>query len=267
MIRAYRKLSAPRVVGLISGTSADAIDAALVEIHPDRMQLLRFHAHPYPVEVRQQLFELFEDRASVRQAARMHFVLGELFAEAALEVMAGEPVDLIASHGQTVAHLPYEQPPSTFQLGEPSILAERTRTLTVSDFRPADLVLGGQGAPLVPFFDAWLLRHPERTRVALNLGGMANLSWIPSQGPVRGWDTGPANVVLDALAERFLGSSVDLEGRFAAQGQVRQDLLEEMLRHPYFQEAPGPRSTGREVFGRDWIDPYLTRAKIGRAHV
>ncbi len=225
------------------------------------MKLLRFHSHPFPAEVRQLLFDLFEDRATVRQVARAHFVLGELFAEAALAVMQGESVDLIASHGQTVAHLPYDDPPSTLQLGEASILAERTQTLTVSDFRPADLALGGQAAPLVPFFDAWLLRNPQIDRVALNLGGMANLTWIPRQGdkPVLGWDTGPANVVMDALAERFSGLPADLGGQMAAQGKVVPEILQQMLAHPYFH-AQGPRSTGRELFGRDWISPFLEQA-------
>jgi len=261
MIEAYRQLRTARVVGLISGTSADAIDAALVQIEGSSMKLLRFHSHPFPAEVRQLLFDLFEDRATVRQVARAHFVLGELFAEAALAVMQGESVDLIASHGQTVAHLPYDDPPSTLQLGEASILAERTQTLTVSDFRPADLALGGQAAPLVPFFDAWLLRNPQIDRVALNLGGMANLTWIPRQGdkPVLGWDTGPANVVMDALAERFSGLPADLGGQMAAQGKVVPEILQQMLAHPYFH-AQGPRSTGRELFGRDWISPFLEQA-------
>lgn len=259
MIQHYRSLTCPRVVGMISGTSADAIDAALVEIEGPTMRLLRFHSHPFPAEVRSLLFELFEDRASLRQAARAHVRLGQLFAEAALEVLQGERADLICSHGQTVAHLPLEDPPSTLQLGEASLIAARTGTLTVSDFRPADMALGGQAAPLVPFFDAWLLRHPEFDRAAINIGGMANVSWVPHQGPVQGWDSGPGNVVMDALAERFLGQPADFEGRLAAQGQVRWELLNKMLEHPYFA-LTGPKSTGREDFGRDWIDPFLSQA-------
>lgn len=259
MIAPYQSLSAPRIVGMISGTSADAIDAALVQIEGGQMRLLRFVSRPYPTEVRELIFALMEDRASVRQAARAHFVLGGLFAEAALEVMAGESVDLIASHGQTVAHLPNESPPSTLQLGEAAVIAERTRTLTVSDFRPADLVLGGQAAPLVPYFDAWLMRSPELDRAAINIGGMANVSWIPRQGDVRGWDSGPGNVVSDALAERFLGQPADFGGKMASTGRVIPEILAEMLQHPYFV-ASGPKSTGREDFGRDFIDPFLARA-------
>ncbi|MBT9585144.1 anhydro-N-acetylmuramic acid kinase [bacterium] len=260
MIAAYRALKVPKVIGMISGTSADAIDAALVEIEGREMRLLRFVSCPFPAEVRGLLFDLFEDRATVRQAARAHFLLGELFAAAALEAMGSESVDLVASHGQTVAHLPHDSPPSTLQLGEASVIAEATRCLTVSDFRPADMVLGGQAAPLVPFFDAWLLRSPGLDRAAVNIGGMANISWVPHQGEVRGWDSGPGNVVSDALAERFLGKPADFGGQFAATGTVVPDILAEMLDHPYF-DARGPKSTGREEFGRDFIEPFLGRAQ------
>lgn len=260
LIEEYRRLHSPRVVGLISGTSADAIDAALVQIEDRRMKLLRFVSRPFPSAVRELLFDLFEDRATVRQASRAHFLLGQLFADAALEAMGEEGADLVASHGQTVAHLPGESPPSTLQLGEGAVIAARTGCLTVSDFRPADLVLGGQGAPLVPFFDAWLLGGGEVDRAAINIGGMANVSWVPRQGPVRGWDSGPGNVVSDALAERFLQQPADFGGVFASQGTVVPEILAEMLRHPYFQ-GHGPKSTGREEFGREFIQPYLDRAR------
>jgi len=260
LIEAYRRLQAPRVVGLISGTSADAIDAALVQIEGRSMRLLRFVSRPFPVEVRALLFDLFEDRATVRQAARAHFRLGQLFAEAAREAMGEEGADLIASHGQTVAHLPGESPPSTLQLGEAAVIAAQTGCLTVSDFRPSDLVLGGQAAPLVPYFDAWLLGGSEVDRAAINIGGMANVSWVPRQGPVRGWDSGPGNVVSDALAERFLQQPADFGGSLASRGRVIPEILQEMLGHPYFQ-GRGPKSTGREEFGRDFIQPYLDRAR------
>jgi anhydro-N-acetylmuramic acid kinase len=258
-MESYRALKAPKVVGMISGTSADAIDAALVEIEAGKMRLLRFVSRPFSAEVRHLLFELFEDRATVRQVARAHFLLGELFAAAALEVMGSERVDLIASHGQTVAHLPQDRPPSTLQLGEASVIAEVTRVLTVSDFRPADMVLGGQAAPLVPYFDAWLLRSAGCDRAAVNIGGMANVSWVPRQGDVRGWDSGPGNVVSDALAERFLGKAADFGGQLAATGQVVPEILQAMLEHPYFR-ARGPKSTGREEFGRDFIEPFVDQA-------
>lgn len=263
-LQRYRALATPRVVGLMSGTSADGIDAALVEVDASPgaarpLRLLRFATLEYPADVRDGLFGLFEDRLSVRAAARLHSRLGVLFGEAALKVLEGEQADLVASHGQTVAHLPDAQPPVTLQLGEASWIAEATGALVVSDFRPADMALGGQAAPLVPFFDARLLGGSGIDRVAINLGGMANLSWIPREGVTLGWDSGPGNVLLDALAERELGQPADLDGALAARGVVREALLAEMLSHPYFQAAAGPRSTGREAFGRNWLDRFVGR--------
>ena len=259
MTSAYQALSAPRVVGMISGTSADAIDAALVQIEGHSMRLLRFVSRPYPPEVRELIFALMEDRATVRQLSRAHFLVGDLFADVALAVLNGERADLIGSHGQTVAHLPYETPASTLQIGEAAVIAEKTGTLTVSDFRTADLALGGQAAPLVPYFDAWLLRSDTVDRAAINIGGMANVSWVPRNGDVRGWDSGPGNVVSDALAERFLGQPCDFGGATAATGRVIPEILAEMLGHPYFAGS-GPKSTGREDFGRDFFEPYLEKA-------
>lgn len=224
------------------------------------MRLLRFASRPYPPETRELIFALMEDRATVRQLSRAHFLVGELFADVALAVLEGEKVDLIGSHGQTVAHLPYETPPSTLQIGEAAVIAEKTGTLVVSDFRTADLALGGQAAPLVPYFDSWLLRSAEVDRAAINIGGMANVSWVPRTGDVRGWDSGPGNVVSDALAEKFLGQPADFDGKFAATGRVVPEILAQMLLHPYFS-GTGPKSTGREDFGRDFIEPYLTQAQ------
>jgi len=264
VIVGYRQLTAPRVLGMISGTSADAIDAALVQLEGRSMRLLRFASRPYPPETRELIFALMEDRASVRQLSRAHFLVGELFADVAVTLLEGESVDLIGSHGQTVAHLPYETPPSTLQIGEAAIIAERTGALVVSDFRTADLALGGQAAPLVPYFDSWLLRSETVDRAAINIGGMANVSWVPREGsgapPVMGWDSGPGNVVSDALAERFLGQPADFDGKFSATGRVVPEILAEMLLHPYFA-ATGPKSTGREDFGRDFFEPYLEKAQ------
>src|SRR5690606_19561822 len=153
-------------------------------------------------------------------------LLGDLFAAAALTV---GPADLVASHGQTVVHLPDEEVPSTLQIGEGAVIARRTGVLTVCDFRPADLVAGGQGAPLVCFADARLLHDPSVDRLALTLGGMANLTWVPSSGEVLACDTGPGNVLMDALAELATGRAVDEGGRMAAAGAVVPALLEELM--------------------------------------
>jgi len=249
----YRALKTPRVVGLMSGTSADAIDAALVEMGP-RARLLDFRSHPLPEEVRRRLHEVFEDRGSPREILRLHWLLGELFARAALSVMESG-ADLVASHGQTIAHLPEfedfcgEQVRGTFQIGEGAVIARRTGCLTVCDFRPADLAAGGQGAPLVPYADALLFRSPHLDRLALNLGGMANLTWIPSHGEVEACDTGPGNALMDALACQATGQACDRGGVLAARGRVLPELLADLLAHP-FLARPAPKSTGREDFGR-----------------
>jgi len=253
----YRALERPRVVGLMSGTSADAIDAALVEM-AERPRLVEFRSHPLPVQVRECLQEVFEDRGSPRDLLRLHWLLGELFARAALSVME-QGADLVASHGQTVAHLPEAedfcgQPVrGTLQLGEGSVIARRTGCLTVCDFRPADLAVGGQGAPLVPFADALLFHDPRVDRIALNLGGMANLTWIPGHGSVEACDTGPGNALMDALAFRASGQACDLGGRLAARGRVLPEVLAGLMAHPYL-DRPAPKSTGRETFGRALAD-------------
>ncbi|MEW6281743.1 MAG: anhydro-N-acetylmuramic acid kinase [Candidatus Eremiobacterota bacterium] len=264
MIDAYRSRPVHRVVGLISGTSADGIDAALVEFSPGP-RLVRFLCKPYPPAVRQRIFALMENRADVVEVARMNVLLGRLFAEAARDVSPERP-DLVASHGQTIAHLPVETEycgypvRCTLQIGEAAELAARVGCPVASDFRPADVALGGQGAPLVPFADALLLRDPEVDRAALNIGGIANLTWIPREGPVRACDTGPGNCLMDALAERAVGRPCDLNGELAAKGRVIPEILEELLSHPYFA-LTGPRSTGREAFGRPLADRLWGRAE------
>lgn len=241
----------------MSGTSIDAIDAALVEIRGDGVRLLDFRSHPLPADVRRRLHEVMDDRGSPREVTRLHWLLGGLFAEAALSVM---PADLVASHGQTIAHLPDDGPErGTLQIGEGAVIAQRTGCLTVCDFRPNDMVAGGQGAPLLPFLDARLLHSPAVDRIALNLGGMANLTWVPAQGQVEACDTGPGNALMDALAERSTGRACDLGGELAARGTVVPSLLEELMGHPYLARGI-PKSTGREEFGRPLADRLWGRA-------
>ncbi len=249
LVERYRQLTKPKVVGLISGTSADGIDAVLVEIEdqPRSFQVLAFETFVYPDPVRSQLFEVFEDRGSPRQLALLNTRLGQLFGQAARALLADQKADLIGSHGQTVAHLPEQR--TTLQLGEPALIASLTKTLTVADFRPADMVLGGEGAPLVPYFDRWLLESPETDRVAVNIGGIANITFISRQGEVFGCDTGPGNCLSDALAELANGSPYDAGGQLARRGTVIEPLLEQLLQDPYYSQ-PGTKSTGREKFGR-----------------
>ena len=244
------------VVGLISGTSADGIDAAVVRFNGKGFKVLEHSTTPYPEEVRHRLFDFFEDRATLREVARMDRRLGELFAQVVEGLQDRHQIDLVASHGQTVCHLPEDG--VTMQIGQGAVIAKKSGLLTVSDFRPDDMALGGQGAPLVPFFDAFLLQDGERARAALNVGGIANLTFLDQDGNVRGLDTGPGNCLSDAFTELHTGASFDRNGALAAQGRVDDELLKEWLQHPYFAREL-PKSTGREDFGLDYARKFWGR--------
>lgn len=260
----------PRVVvGLISGTSADGIDAAAVRFpavdDPSPLEVLEFRSVPYPGSVRERVMLAASDRLSLRQTAVLGTELGHLFAEAAQAVIPQEGCDLIASHGQTVCHLPDKS--TTLQIGDASLIACRTGVTTIADFRPADMACGGQGAPLVPLFDAHLLGHPEILRVAVNLGGIANITVIDpgssehAEKRVAAWDTGPANCVSDALCRLCAMGDFDPDGRTAGGGTVNVALLEELLEHAYFARS-GPKSTGLEDFGEDYARGLLSRGDL-----
>ena len=253
------------VIGLISGTSTDGIDAAVVEINGAPPQLsvaLRsFTFVPFSAQQRQQIFPLFNPQSSrVEQICQMNFAIGEWFASAALQAMqaagfqAGQ-IDLIGSHGQTIYHCmePDTSVRSTLQIGEPAVIAERTGITTVADFRVADVAAGGQGAPLVSYVDWLLYRHPGKRRGLQNIGGIGNITFLPTgDAPeqVASFDTGPGNMLIDYAAQRLTGGlqSYDDGGRLAAQGHVHQALLADLMSHPYFNQ-PLPKTTGREQFG------------------
>lgn len=279
MLRRYEEKKTRLVVGLMSGTSVDGIDAALVRIEgpaeAPRAALLAFENAPYPKEVREKIFGLFQtEKATVDKVGEMNFLLGELFAEAALAVVrkAGlrpEEIDLIGSHGQTVYHHPEQVSASGFtfrytvQIGEGAVIAERTGIPCVSDFRVADMAAGGQGAPLVPFTEYLLFRRPRETVLLLNLGGVANVTVLPAGcGPedVSAFDTGPADMVIDGLMEAFFRLPMDRDGKTAAGGKIDDGLLEHMLRDPYFS-APPPKTTGRERFGSEYVGRVLNYAE------
>lgn len=266
-----------RVIGLMSGTSADGVDAALVEILPggDRpaVRLLAFTEAPYPAGLRERILAV-ATAGSTEEVCRLNAYLGELFAEAASAVAAQAgvalaAVDLIGSHGQTLHHLPAPRSEggrlvrSTLQVAEPAVIAERTGVTTVADFRPRDLAAGGQGAPLTPLAHHLLFGHPARDRAVLNLGGIANLTILPAGGEaagVTGFDTGPGNVLLDEFvrAAGLSAKGYDEGGRLAAAGAVRADLLEELLAHPFVRQIP-PKSTGRETFGPAFVQAFRSR--------
>jgi anhydro-N-acetylmuramic acid kinase len=245
-------------IGLLSGTSVDAVEAALCRIEGTgeqvRITLLAHVTRPFPPEFTQRVLSAQDARA----LCELNFVLGERFAEAALEVSARagvrpQEVEVIGSHGQTVVHLPpnLSDTPSTLQLGEAAVIAERTGIPVVSDFRTRDVAAGGQGAPLVPYLDWALFRKPGVARALQNIGGIANVSVVSERlEDTLAFDTGPGNMVLDGLARRLSGGRLqcDLDGSLSRQGQVLPGLLEELLAHP-FLALPPPRSAGRESFG------------------
>jgi anhydro-N-acetylmuramic acid kinase len=261
------------VIGLISGTSMDAIDAALV--HLERVDdALRLHVRgfamaPFEPSLRERMVGLLPPHTgSTADVCALNAALGEAFAAAAIAIthdagMLLDDVDLIASHGQTVYH---QVAPgverSTLQLGAPAVIAERTGRTVAADFRPRDIAAGGQGAPLVPYLDALLFRDTKHTRAVQNIGGIGNVTYLPPHGAVRAFDTGPGNVLIDEAVQLLTNGELayDRDGRMAAAGRIDEDLLAEWMEHPFFLQPP-PRSTGRELFGAAEARRYVAQAQ------
>jgi len=240
----------------MSGTSLDGIDVAVVEIRGRRVETVGFETSPYPAAVREAILAVSNTSTTTAAISRLNYQLAELYARAVKRALRRfGTVELIGCHGQTVYH---EGGSNTLQLGEVAILAERTGLPVVSNFRARDIAAGGQGAPLVPFADYLLFRDRRRMRIALNIGGIANLTAIPAgAGPekVVAFDTGPGNMVIDALAREISGGKLtyDRGGRIAAAGRVNRPLLEELARDPYYRRKP-PKSAGREQYGVEFVD-------------
>jgi anhydro-N-acetylmuramic acid kinase len=260
-----------RVIGLMSGTSVDGVDAAVVEIHgapPDlAITLLSFSHLPFDANQQGRIFGLFEPTTgTVDHICHMNFAIGEWFAAAALQAVAdaglsrpdaasGDDIALIGSHGQTIYHSVGADAPvkSTLQIGEAAVIAARTGVTTVADFRVADVAAGGQGAPLVSYVDWLLLRHPTLTRAVQNIGGIANVTYLPPGDDPAGviaFDTGPGNMLIDDAVRRATNGTqtYDRNGTLAAQGRIDRELLAELMAHSYLAQAP-PKTTGREQFG------------------
>ena len=255
------------VAGVMSGTSLDGIDVAIVDLHRERGRLriepLAFRSDPYPKPVREALLAVSNTMTHTASIARLHFLLGELYADAVQRASRKYKPELIGLHGQTIFHegAPIEylnhRVASTLQIGEAAVVAERTGVRTISNFRERDIAAGGQGAPLVPYVDYLLFSDAREGRVALNIGGIANITVIPPRAipeDVIAFDTGPGNMVIDALIRHLTdGKRVyDRNGAVARSGVVHERLLQSMLQDPYLHEKP-PKSTGRERFGHQLV--------------
>ncbi len=277
------------VAGIMSGTSADGIEVALVritersrssarnrrstkrsagDVSTTQLQLLAHASYPYPKAVRNTvLSSMNAANASVADLARLNFLLGELYAEAVLTTQRKFRLraELVGCHGQTLFHQGNPQPylgrriAVTWQTGEGSVIAARIGVPVISDFRPADMAAGGKGAPLVPFLDYLLYSHARIGRIVQNIGGIANLSTIPAGAPpekVVAFDTGPGNMVIDAVTEHLFHQPFDRDGRIAASGWVHENMVARVLRQPFFRKVP-PKTAGREEFGREFVQEFL----------
>jgi anhydro-N-acetylmuramic acid kinase len=292
-----------RVAGLMSGTSADGIDVAIIDLSAQRLRVLAFGMFPYRRAMREAIFRLFDPHTSgADEISAMNVAVGECFADALIRLAARhkiplESIDLAGSHGQTIWHEPGgrvvagRRVCSTLQIGEPSVIAQRTGITTVADFRPRDIAAGGQGAPLVPLADLILLGHATRSRAVQNIGGIANVTFLPEKGTgsdfvvgnrclspflrkafgglfppdsaitgVRAFDTGPGNMIIDRAMQLLTNGrrAYDKSGAMAARGTVDRATLAELMRHPYFRRRP-PKTTGRELFGRQFTDKLVAR--------
>ena len=270
----HRMTSTPEnqlFLGLISGTSADGIDAALVRFDGEhahaRPTLVFGHTYAWEPGLRAQLVALGQQAQAVTLDAigELDVRIGQAFAAAAQAAiresgLAATDVTAIGSHGQTLRHRPHGDAPFTLQLGDGNVIAERCGVAVVADFRRRDVAAGGHGAPLVPAFHAAVLHDADEDRAILNLGGIANVTLLPKQGTVSGFDTGPANGLMDAWCLRHISQPYDAGGAFAAQGRVDPALLARLLAEPWFA-APPPKSTGRDQFHLDWVEAALTGAE------
>lgn len=271
-----------KVIGLISGTSSDGVDAALVDIRIHRgrirLELIAFEVYPYPKSLPQKLIDLASGfPQSIANVCHLNFYVGELFAEAARRIARKariplSKIELIGSHGQTVHHLPVPKREgkrairSTLQIGEPSVIAERTGVTTIADFRPRDMAAGGGGAPLTPYLHALLFSDSKRSRAVINIGGISNVTYLKAGAPLEktvAFDMGPGNMVIDGLVRTLTGKEIDEGGKMARRGKVDKALLSELMRHPFIRRKP-PKSTGREVFGTSMVASILQSTRMRR---
>ena len=270
-----RKKKTKLCIGLMSGTSLDGIDAVLVKITGHgisaKLSFVDWKISPYPRGLKEQIqTHIHRDSMKLSEVSQLNFLLGELYAQSALKILKKNGitparVDLVGCHGQTVWHEPEphklygKRVRSTLQLGEPSVVQARTGIVTVADFRVKDVALGGEGAPLIPYFDYVMFRSERENRGILNVGGIANFTVVPKNSPlsrVYGFDTGPGNMLIDRLMQNYFNSTFDRSGRTSRRHPPDRELLSKMMRHPFIMKKP-PKTTGREEFG----DPYVEKVE------
>lgn len=259
--------------GLISGTSMDGVESVLLDIKPDGFAIVgALHVdYPQALSLRLKSAVASPQSCDLDELGAMDAEVGEVFADAALQLLAVTGIDAaqvraIGSHGQTVLHRPSATLPFTLQIGDANRIAERTGIDVVADFRRRDMAAGGEGAPLVPAFHAAAFAAPGIARVVVNVGGISNITVLGADGHVSGFDTGPGNCLMDLWATEHLGAPFDRDGKLAASGQVHEPLLQLLLREPYLRRAP-PKSTGRELFQREWLQRALDLQPAGVADV
>ena len=262
-------------IGMLSGTSRDGVDAALVNISHDSMKLLHAMCTPYPTAIKMTLDQLLETGRPPDSdvASLLDENLGRFFARTAQDLVREAGLEMrdiraIGSHGQTVWHAPEGDPPVTIQLGKPELIARGTKTTVVADFRSADVQAGGQGAPLAPLLHQQLFCDDKEDRAILNLGGIANLTLLPANrdGGVTGHDCGPGNCLMDAWTRRHLQKDYDENGRWASKGQVNKKLLQSLLADPYFS-LPPPKSTGLEYFNMSWLENLVGDSSLAEVDI
>lgn len=259
-------------IGVMSGTSMDGVDTALVTIADNNIQLLAHDEYPMPESLKNRLLNVcIGQQTNLKEIGELDHLLGHLFADAVLALLdksgyQATQIRAIGNHGQTVFHQPTGDAPFTMQLGDANIVASRTGIDTVADFRRKDMALGGQGAPLVPAFHQTIFQSSDSSVVVLNIGGIANISVIRPHERVLGYDTGPGNMLMDSWCNKHTGAKFDKNAQFAQQGHVHSKLLTQLLSEPYFNQA-APKSTGRELFNLPWLEQQLTSFDINEADV
>lgn len=275
MLKIPQKNKSKLAIGLLSGTSVDGIDAVIISISGSgkntKLKVIDFETFRISDSVRKAILRNSQpDTAKVNEICELNSLLGKLFAQSAMKIcrknsLKTKDISFIGSHGQTIYHIPQPQRPiefrlkSTLQIGDPSIIAALSGIYTVGDFRTADTALGGDGAPLVPYLDHILFSSGSKNRLLLNIGGIANITILPKgcrKDNVRAFDTGPGNMLIDALSSKFYGKKFDKDGRFAAKGQVNSNLMHWLKQDEYYKRVP-PKSTGREHYGEKFIKSIL----------